>query len=336
YIDNVLGQFKGSLAVLHRDTLTEAAADFVTDHDADYPNLDVTSAGDDIIFTSKTAGNDFTGNTTITNTDGDLAGDVDYTQENVVAQAQIDTITVLGTDGTANVTCDTWTKLATWNGTIAQTLQDFVDAWEAFYTTKGISLTNTATELIFEANTPGDPLTPLTSIVTVSGNLRGTVVVTQANIVGQKRIDTITLTGTSGTANILCDAVTKEVDIDEVITNSATWSTRAVGGESLPLLELIGDEIANQTSRTRDLIQMPIIETTEALQMNYIGCFVDDLNQYSGVDRAFVMSRGSFNVKYRLWTIDLMEILPTMAESGYTVDTTVITVDNTLITVDQI
>lgn len=58
--------------------LAATAADFVTSHAAAYlaAGTVVTSDGATLIFTSSVAGTDFTGNTTITNATGDLAGTV--------------------------------------------------------------------------------------------------------------------------------------------------------------------------------------------------------------------------------------------------------------------
>jgi len=261
-IDNIIEQFAGALVVSIRDTLAEAAADFVTDHDADYTDIDVTSDEEDIIFTGKetdekVSGDDFTGDTSITNTSGNLDGSVVATQAYITSVPQIDTITVTGDSGEADVLCDGVTKALEWETSIALTLQNFVDDYADDYLAVGTILTCTVSTLIFTAKKAGVPFTGATSITNVSGTLDGEVEdpPTQANVVGQVRIDTITLSGYEGTADIVCDAEEQEVDIDETLSSSSDWNTRG-GSESKPLLEIICDEIALQYSRPKELIDM--------------------------------------------------------------------------------
>lgn len=312
-IDNIIEQFAGSL-VSALPTLTAVAAQFVTDHAADYVGggVVITSSGADIIMTSSTAGTDFTGSTTITNGSGDLDGSVDATQANVTALAEIHTITLSGGSGTADLTgygvqVGT-THEATYNGSLSQTAADFVTDYAADYATKGIILTSSGNDVIFTASIPGTPFWDDATIVNTSGDLSGSVVITQNNRVAVKRIDTITLTGTYGSADILCDGVTEEATFG--LDYTTDWNTRSPGGESKPLLEIIGDEIANQYSRPKQLVQMIIRNTGSAVSgFNQIAHFEDDLNKISGNNRKFVMNRGSFDVKNRIWDVDLAEII---------------------------
>jgi hypothetical protein len=96
-------------------SLTQTAADFVTDFAADYLAAGVvcTSSGADVIFTASVAGTPFAGATDISNEYGTLFGSIVNTQANRVAVAQIDTVTLATPPGTANITCDAVTKLAT-------------------------------------------------------------------------------------------------------------------------------------------------------------------------------------------------------------------------------
>jgi len=314
-IDNILEQFAGALAVSIRDTLTEAAADFVTDHDADYTDIDVTSDEEDIIFTgketaTKVSGDDFTGDTSITNTSGNLDGSVVATQAYVTSVAQIDTITVTGDSGEADVLCGGVTKALVWETSIGLTLQNFVDDYADDYLVAGIILTCTVDELVFTAKKAGVPFTGDTTITNVIPNLNGSVAHTQANVVGQKRIDTITLSGYEGTADIICDAEEQEVDVDETLSPSSDWNTRG-GSESKPLLEIIGDEIATLYSRPKQLIQLPIMETADVdndPHVSLLGNFQDALNIYNDHFRALVANRGTFDVRNRQWQLDLIEI----------------------------
>jgi len=312
---NILEQFAGALAVSIRDTLAEAAADFVTDHAADYTDIDVTSDEEDIIFTgketaTKVSGDDFTGDTSITNTSGNLDGSVVATQAYVTSVPQIDTITVTGDSGEADVLCDGVTKALEWEISIALTLQNFVDDYADDYLAVGTILTCTVDELVFTAKKAGVPFTGDTTITNVIPNLNGSVAHTQANVVGQKRIDTITLSGYEGTADIICDAEEQEVDVDETLSPSSDWNTRG-GSESKPLLEIIGDEIATLYSRPKQLIQLPIMETADVdndPHVSLLGNFQDALNIYNDHFRALVANRGTFDVRNRQWQLDLIEI----------------------------
>lgn len=59
---------------------------------------------------------------------------------------------------------------------------------------------------------------------------------------------------------------------------SAAWSTRG-GSENKPLLELVGDEIAEHYSRPKQLLDFQIWEAVkEASSLNMLGSFQDDIN----------------------------------------------------------
>jgi len=124
------------------------------------------------------------------------------------------------------------------------------------------------------------------------------------------------------------------------LTPTTAWSTRG-GSESQPLIELITDEIADQYSRPKQLIQMSLFETAEALAINVNANMQDDKNTYKGDTRVFSVNKGEFDVRNRAWMLDLLEIgakTPASEEGGpggVTVDSTIITVDSTIITSDN-
>jgi len=99
------------------NTLIQTAAQFVTDHAAAYlvGGVVVTSSGANIILTSSVAGVDFAGSTTVTNTSGDLAGTAVTTTPNAPAVKRVDTITLSGTYGAANILCDAVTREASFD-----------------------------------------------------------------------------------------------------------------------------------------------------------------------------------------------------------------------------
>ena len=315
-INNILEQFAGALTISKLGTPADAAAKFVTDHSGAYSpgGVVVTNNWYDVIFTGNN-GLNFTGNTTITNTAGDLNGNVVNTQAHTVSQKQIDTITVLPStagSGTAYVQCSGFLGIITWDSTRALSIENFYNNNVLeLLTSYGVDLTYSASTLVFTAHVAGVPFTNSTYIENITPNISGTVANTQANITGQNRIDTITLSGATGTANILCDAVTRQAAIPTfALVPSTKWHTEPNGTENKPLLELIGDEIAFQYSRPKQLIQMPIqfLGSTDC-SINIIGNFQDDMNQYNAVNRVLGFNRGTYDVANRKWEIDLMEII---------------------------
>jgi len=327
-IDNIVEQFAGALSVILRRTLAVAAAAFVTDHAADYSGGGVVvtqgvgAHTDDIIFTSDTAGVDFTGSTTITNTSGNLSGSVVNTQPNIVGQVQKDFIHMLGTSGTGDITINELTKEAVWQGSASATWDKFITDWAAAYDAVGVIITKpglTPSYLKCEEKVIGGGFTDITKIeATSSPGLYGTVnedaiPVPQDPIEAQKRIDTITLTGSSGTANILCDSVTEEVTVELGEESTAVWNsydgTHTSNAEAKPLLEIIGDEIANQYSRQRQYIDTSIREMAAASFLSLTGNIQDVLNQHSGNNRIFIVAHGNYNARYREWEVTLCEII---------------------------
>ena len=190
-----------------------------------------------------------------------------------------DTVTLTGSSGSCDITCNELEKTCVYDpGGLAATALAFKDAFAEDYLAVDITLTNSGVTLIFESTVPGMDFD--TTVVENIADLDGTVANTQPE-----------------TASY-------------AISASSDWNTRSPGGESKPLLEIIGDEIAKQYSRPKQLIQMPIIDTGTAVSaINILGNFQDDLNQISAVNRKFIFNRGNFDVKNRKWEIDLMEII---------------------------
>lgn len=307
-IDNITEQFAGSL-LFSRGTLSNVAADFVTNWAADYlgGGVVVTSSGADIIFTSQTAGVNFTGSTTITTTAGDLAGTVAATQANQVFVQQRTVITLTGTSGVATLSCNGVSENAIFDTSLAQAATDFVSDHAATFAAADVTIgiePGTSNEGIYFI--PLDAVEA--SIVNFSGDLNGTK--TQYDsIPALKRIDTVTLTGTYGAANVLCDGTTKAATFDEAPTSR--WSTRD-GAEETDIIDLIADERKAQYARTRHFIQMAIQEgdTYGAdSDIDLLSNYQDDLLQLSGNNRKFIPQAGEWDVVNRRWTIDLNEII---------------------------
>jgi len=305
HIENIIEQFQGALTLIQLDSLTQAAADFVTDHGADYPGITVGSFTNHINFNG-TDHNDFSGATLITNLTGDLSGIVTILTTHITAVAQVDQVTKSGYPYGCNITCGGLTKALTWTTNAIISMQNFVASWAAAYAAIRIILTNgTAGQCLFTANVAGTPFTAASS--NGLGDSYGNVI---PNTVGRDRADSIALSGTYGTANITCDGVTKEVGVAEVVVPTKAWQER---GESAvaPLLELMCQEIADQYARPKEMVTMILQEMAAEMSIDPIGCFVDDMNDIDSADnpRKFVMNRGSFDVRNRQWNIDLLEMI---------------------------
>jgi hypothetical protein len=108
-----------------------------------------------------------------------------------IGEVQVDTVTLTGTDGTANITAaGGLTKLVTFAGGLTQTAADFVTSWAADYL-PAIIVTSVDGTIIFTAAVIGTAFTnPV--ITNVSGSLDGTVVNTNANVA----VPTIQITDT--------------------------------------------------------------------------------------------------------------------------------------------
>jgi hypothetical protein len=94
------------------------------------------------------------------------------------------------------------------------------------------------------------------------------------------------------------------------VTKTAVWNTRG-GSESKPVLQIIGDEIAQQYGRPKQIITLPVLEgdTINTPHINVMGRFEDPLNQIMATNRKFVFNSGLFNIADRSWNLNLIEIL---------------------------
>lgn len=109
---------------------------------------------------------------------GGLTKTATYTQ----GTAQVDTITLTGTSGTATVdVAGGLTKTATFNTDLTTTASDFVTAFAADYLAVGITLTSSGADLIFTATDPGTAFSSPT-ITNATGDLAGTVDNTTPNV----------------------------------------------------------------------------------------------------------------------------------------------------------
>jgi hypothetical protein len=104
--------------------------------------------------------------------------------------SQVDTVTLSGTSGTANLSCAGVVRQLTFNTSLTQTATDFVTNFAADYATVGVVVTSSGADLIFTASVAGTPFTsPWVSVLT--GDLSGTTVNTTPNVPGVEAKRTI-------------------------------------------------------------------------------------------------------------------------------------------------
>ena len=95
--------------------------------------------------------------------------------------AQVDTVTLIGTSGTANLSAGGLTKTVTFNTSLTQTATDFVTTHAAAYLLIGIVVTSSGEDIIFTAQTAGVAFDhPF--ILTLTGDITGNVVNTTPNV----------------------------------------------------------------------------------------------------------------------------------------------------------
>jgi hypothetical protein len=101
----------------------------------------------------------------------------DYSASSV---AQVDTVSVTGTSGTANVTFNGIDYLATFDTSLTVTAANFVTAHAAALLLRGVVVTSSVADLIFTSSIPGQPFTAV-AIANVTGDLAGTRAASVAN-----------------------------------------------------------------------------------------------------------------------------------------------------------
>ena len=135
----------------------------------------------------------------------------------------------------------------------------------------------------------------------------GDRIIFTSNVLGADFTGSTTITNTSGDL----DGTESEDTPSSVTTFDYTteWNTRG-GSEADPLLQIKADETAAQYARPKQLIQMEMIDKNASdISFGLLKRYEDDLNQYSGNNRTFVVNAGEFRVKQRELTIDLIEMI---------------------------
>lgn len=323
-MENIIEQFSGALAIEVVASLSDGINSFVADHSADYlPDVYVEagSNGETLIFTGL-ANEDFTGATAINNTDGDVDGSVSTLQAFSAGTAQVDTFVCSSATGSTFITIGTTTCELIGDGiSIETTIDDFISNYGAtYFVFEKVTLSRPGSpgmNMLATANVPGDPFT-----ASVSGT--GPVVshsTTTPNSTGTARIDTITITGTSGTADITCNGETQEIAFGESlgIAASKKWyilnedSSESTADE---LLDLMAVEVAKQYSRATHFISMPIQELSGETNLNLIGNLQDTESVGILGSNLVTDPNGSWDSGYSTLTISGIQITSAITVSG--------------------
>lgn len=156
--------------------------------------------------------------------------------------AQVDTVTLSGTSGTANLSCAGVVNVLAFNSSLTQTATDFVTAFAADYLAVGVVVTSSGVDLIFTANVAG---TPFTSpwVANLTGDLVGTTVHTTPNVPaveGKRTLEYYSVpTGAHTITKFLYIGIVGAEYIQDDLTDALTWLCAS------KVLQIMGD-ITNQ------------------------------------------------------------------------------------------
>ena len=196
-----------------------------------------------------------------------------------------------------------------YNTSLDQTAQDFVTNWQSAYNAIGVTPAKVGVAKIRFTGPVGIDcgITTVTQTLTV---LVGSVTSHTAYVAPVARVDTLTLSGSTGSANITCDAVTHlaQIGLNDYTTR---WSTRG-NSENKALIKLLCDNKKDQGARPRQFIDLKMYESklvSSDTSIDVNGRFEHSVNKYSGNNRKFVVSAYKFEVKSRMWQMDLNEVL---------------------------
>jgi hypothetical protein len=217
-------------------------------------------------------------------------------------------IELTGTSGAALIIVNGVSGTATFNSGLSQTCDDFVNAYAADWLASGVALTYDVNTLIFTGATAGYVFTGTSGIYTLPDQEDLNGVVTESN-----------------------PGFTEKIEATDL------WNSRG-GSENSTLIELIGEEIAALYDSPKQFVQFVLYDKlSTGLQVSLLGNFQDVINtDDDGAVRVFIVNRGSYDVKNRIWDLDMIEIGTKGGTASATADSTDVTADNTEITVDAL
>jgi hypothetical protein len=154
--------------------------------------------------------------------------------------AQVATVTLTGTDGTAEITvAGGLTKTVTFNTDLTTTASDFDTAHSAAYTAVGITVTSSGADIIFTAAVAGVGFdSPV--ITNLTEDLDGTVVDTTANSSREGELDLSALVGNKNPKAeaevIYVSGTSVQFSNNATIVTASGALTTTVGRMTIPLL----------------------------------------------------------------------------------------------------
>ncbi len=156
---------------------------------------------------------------------------------------KVDTVTLSGATGTANLSCAGVVNILTYITTLTITASTFVTNFAADYLAVGVVVTSSGPDLIFTASVAG---TPFTSpwVATIEGSLAGTTVHTTANVPaveGKRTLEyySVPLPTVHAVSKFLYIAIVGAEYIQSDLTDALTWYCAS------QVLQIMGD-ITNQ------------------------------------------------------------------------------------------
>jgi hypothetical protein len=156
------------------------------------------------------------------------------------------------------------------------TAAKFVTDHAAAYVAGGVIVTSSGDNIIFTSNVLGAEFTGSTVIYSDPGELGGTVVLTNPAFT----------TATNPSVN---------------------WTHTT--GDDEPLIQINTEDIKEQMSRARQVLDLPLRETERDTFLSLSGCLRDHINSYNGVTRIFGISRASYNARSRDYNVTLCEVI---------------------------
>jgi hypothetical protein len=147
--------------------------------------------------------------------------------------SKVDTATFHTTAGSGTISCNGYSHPITWDTDVNTTLENFMTSWSTGYGSVTLAKTSGTTITFTGA---------LNFTTSVSASF-GSVVNTTPYYIG---------------------------DASYTLAPTAKWNTLSPGGESRPLLEIIGGEIGFQHSRAKQLIQMKIHDEDTRIELTIV------------------------------------------------------------------
>lgn len=321
-ITNNIEQFAGSFAINALQSVEAAIQAFIASFAEYWQNYNVLLEYDEnsagipmILFKAANPGTDFGIAAAIGSMTGDVDGVAYVITANQAGSRRLIELTITGSSGYVAITIEGTTRNMNYYAeSIEESIQHFIDLYDFVFLALGISLdiNSTYDALLIIGDGDGSDFSYSVSNNGLTATESYSVA---ASPIGQ-RTDGVEITGTTGTALISCNGGNKTFSFGFAITTpSAEWCAGDASSDAFPhkpLLHIIGDEIMAQHSRAKYMVQMPIIERITGVKsgLNINGCLIDTKFKDNGVNRKFVINRGTFDARHRTWDLDLIELLP--------------------------